>query len=44
MLAIEVVVATYSMGTKWVGSRIDSDEVVGLVYFAILHSFAIMPA
>ena len=26
------------------GSRIDSDEVVGLAYFAMLHSFAIMPA
>lgn len=44
MLVIEVVVATYSMGTKWVGSRIDRDEVVGPVYFAMLHSFAIMPA
>jgi hypothetical protein len=44
MLAIEVVVATYSMGTKWVGSRIDRDEVVGPVYFAMLHSFVIMLA
>lgn len=44
MLAIEVVVATYSMGTKWVGSRIDRDEVVGPVYFAMLHSFVVMLA